>query len=506
MSAKEPNCEVLSVLPDNPTKVLISAKHGGGYPSPYQTQDGQIRIIAKVKGGRGKVVFEVVDPDDPSPYPEDTDHDTIWPQIEGLVMDDNPNDNRDPNRNGRLAYETFQNNCLRPKQVRIGDPNQSRRLPDGTWEVWTNLLITDRFAGDNYIVRATCEEVEAGKYFHEQPKLQGKYKESGLLTAWKRVYCEVDKMYKIGTDLSQDANVGDNKIFVRFARILDKEGNVIKLLPSQLFEPNDLVVIFDANNPNGEQITIIEINDEEMSITFTPALQNSYKCSTDDAYYADGKGAAVGKPSAGFWEVDTSLIQTALNQCFVDIVFPNEGSNAVPFKHFPIEAEDPERGYIGVNHFSEVWFAHDRKRGPFNNYIHLVGAYQWGEKDRRGSGTSPTTTDLNYSYVFVAYIYEMYTYNPKAFLRELVAHEIIHQWQFKGTDASDPHEFEDEQGIKRSYCLMNYKQSYWDEIVRLWHNTQDLSDRSPMIPETSHVYYIRDSVDDLYQLFPKEGD
>ncbi len=101
ISLKEADCAVLSVLPDSPTKVLISAKHGGGYPSPYQTQDGQIRIIAKVKGGRGKVVFEVVDPDDPSPYPEDTDHDTIWPQIEGLVMDDNHNPSCHLKRQGK---------------------------------------------------------------------------------------------------------------------------------------------------------------------------------------------------------------------------------------------------------------------------------------------------------------------------------------------------------------------------------------------------------------------
>ena len=504
ISLKEADCAVLSVLPDSPTKVLISAKHGGGYPSPYQTQDGQIRIIAKVKGGRGKVVFEVVDPDDPSPYPEDTDHDTIWPQIEGLVMDDNPNDNRDPNKNGRLAYDTFQDNCLRPRQVRIGDPNQSRRLPDGTWEVWTNLLITDRFAGDNYIVRATCEEVEAGKYFHEQPKLQGKYKESGLLTAWKRVYCEVDKMYKIGTDLSQDANVGDVKVFVRSARALDNNRHIIELRPSQIFSVNDEIVVFDADHPEGERRKIVAIDDNEMSITLDKPLQNSYKASPDDAYYAyEGKGAAIAKPSEGFWEADSALIQTTLEPCFVEVIFPQEGAGAVPYKHFTYEAQSG-RGYLGLNHFSQLWFAHHSSKGNFNNYFHLVGAYNHGDyRYNASSGMSVGEMDNNASYVFVAITGESTIFN-----QEVTAHEIIHQWQFKGTDYDstfgpnyDQHDFI-EGGVRYSHCLMNYRSNFWDGIVRLWHNTFPLDDQR-YIPSTTHIYYIRDAVDDLYQLHPR---
>jgi hypothetical protein len=503
-SLKEPKNEVLSVLPDNPTKVLISAKHGGGYPSPYQTQDGQIRIIAKVKGGRGKVFFEVVDPDDPSPYLEDTNHDTIWPQIEGLVMDDNPNDNRDPNKNGRLPYETFQNNCLRPRQVRIGDPNQSRRLPDGTWEVWTNLLITDRFTGDNYIVRATCEEVEAGKYFHEQPKLQGKYKESVLLTAWKRVYCEVDRMYKIGTDLARDTNIGDIKVFVRSARVLDNNRHIIELRPSQIFSVNDEVVVFDADHPKGERRIIVAIDDNEMSITLDKPLQNSYKASPDDAYYAiEGKGAAIAKPSGGFWEADIALIQTALEPCFVEVIFPQEGAVAVPYKHFTYEAKDPQRGYLGMNHFSQLWFAHHVSKGNFNNYIHLVGAYDHGDyRYFAASGRSVSEKDDNASYVFVAITGERTIFN-----QEITAHEIIHQWQFKGTDYDstlgpnyDQHDFI-EGGVRHSYCLMNYSSNFWDGIVRLWHDTFH-PDNQRYTPDTTHIYYIRDAVDDLYQLYP----
>ena len=419
-------------------------------------------------------------------------------------MDDNPNDNRDPNKNGRLPYETFQNNCLRPRQVRIGDPNQSRRLPDGTWEVWTNLLITDRFAGDNYIVRATCEEVEAGKYFHEQPKLQGKYKESGLLTAWKRVYCEVDRMYKIGTDLARDTNIGDIKVFVRSARVLDNNRHIIELRPSQIFSVNDEVVVFDADHPKGERRIIVAIDDNEMSITLDKPLQNSYKASPDDAYYAiEGKGAAIAKPSGGFWEADIALIQTALEPCFVEVIFPQEGAGAVPYKHFTYEAKDPQRGYLGMNHFSQLWFAHHVSKGNFNNYIHLVGAYDHGDyRYLAASGRSVSEKDNNASYVFVAITGERTIFN-----QEITAHEIIHQWQFKGTDYDstlgpnyDQHDFI-EGGVRHSYCLMNYSSNFWDGIVRLWHDTFH-PDNQRYTPDTTHIYYIRDAVDDLYQLHP----
>ncbi len=303
------------MLPDNPTKVLISAKHGGGYPSPYQNQDGQIQITAKVKGGRpGTVFFEVIDPDDPSPYPEDTNHNTVWNyyapnyNIEGLAADDNPNDNRDPNKNGRLPYDTFQNNCLQLRQVRIGDPNWSRRLPDGTWEVWTNLLITDRFAGDNYIVRATCEQPETGKYFHEQPKLQGKYKESTLLTAWKRIYYERDMMYRVGSLLAQDAAAGQNQVVVENGAV---------------FAVNDRVRVFDSANREANLLTITAINGNTLILSGN--LTNAYTVANQGFV-----GRETGNNAANFFIPDTSELAQTFDECFVEWMFLADGSTGVP--------------------------------------------------------------------------------------------------------------------------------------------------------------------------------
>ena len=246
------------------------------------------------------------------------------------------------------------------------------------------------------------------------------------------------------------------------------------------------------------------IDDNEMSITLDKPLQNSYKASPDDAYYAyEGKGAAIAKPSEGFWEADSALIQTTLEPCFVEVIFPQEGAGAVPYKHFTYEAQSG-RGYLGLNHFSQLWFAHHSSKGNFNNYFHLVGAYNHGDyRYNASSGMSVGEMDNNASYVFVAITGESTIFN-----QEVTDHEIIHQWQFKGTDYDstfgpnyDQHDFI-EGGVRYSHCLMNYRSNFWDGIVRLCHNTFPLDDQR-YIPSTTHIYYIRDAVDDLYQLHPR---
>jgi hypothetical protein len=198
-------CEVIEVTPNAATKVLISAKHGGGYPNAAQTKDAEITVTAKVRyGGRGQMVyFEVIDPRDASPYNQSQA----------------PNDNRDTTKSGTQGYAAFQQSCLSKRQVKLGDPG-TQHIENDVWTAKTTLLITKQYAGDNYQVRATGRKsADATKPFDLQPTTWGgSYKTSGALVAWKRIYLEVDRMYKKGASLTAffkpDADTDDDKLYV----------------------------------------------------------------------------------------------------------------------------------------------------------------------------------------------------------------------------------------------------------------------------------------------------
>ena len=225
-SNRESKPEVTSVTPAQSSKVLISALYGGGYPSPEQAVLAQapnqnedafakVRVTAMVKNAMAGdiVTFEVTDPDDASPYAEDTTPETIYDYTDGALngkldiaaasdndQPNNGNDNRDPDKNGR-KYAAFQNQCLDSRRVTIGQEG-SEKLANGTWKAWTTLNITQRFGGDNYVVNATAEEANLDQSFTEQQQLKDKFKSSGLLVAWKRVYSDFNRSYAMGSYLT----------------------------------------------------------------------------------------------------------------------------------------------------------------------------------------------------------------------------------------------------------------------------------------------------------------
>ncbi len=200
-------------------KAMISTKQDDEYyttnvttraGTPAQTNDHKVVATAYVvpippNGYNPPTVhFEVTDPDDLSPYE--------GAPSPGASGDTNPNDNNDPakamkwNGGSPSGYDAYQANVL---SVRDDHPRKAVIDGIGRYAAETTLKMTDRYAGDNYQIRATLQNPN-GNPFDTLSGMTAPFpagiatsvKASETLIAWKRVYIEQDEMYKKGCTLT----------------------------------------------------------------------------------------------------------------------------------------------------------------------------------------------------------------------------------------------------------------------------------------------------------------
>jgi len=291
-------------------RVLISAKHGGGFYTDYQTENYSVNIIATVKptppiGWRHlKVYFEVTDPDDLSHY-EGKEIPTNPAYTQG---DKNPNDNRDVAAKKRMTtglgddYVDYQNACLSDRSAEVVVDEEGGFAS-------TELKITDRYSGDNYQVRATLQKPQENKPFDmrtswtdDQDISVSTIKESVTMIAWKRVYLELGRMYHKGATLVEDAAEGATLLEVD--NILD-------------FEIGDQVVLF---SPSGAS-HITEIVDFHPKITITGGGGEGAKARVKSLRYLE--------PIGGISEIEVTNLGTGYTSVPDVELTDNPGSGAV---------------------------------------------------------------------------------------------------------------------------------------------------------------------------------
>ncbi|HEV2721515.1 MAG TPA: hypothetical protein VG323_15950, partial [Thermoanaerobaculia bacterium] len=180
----EPRQFAFDLLPSMSEKLLIHKRVGDTYPSAWQVETGlnerpRFRFRGAVTSSTASldadVWLRVVDPPDPSPY----------------LPAHSADDNRDPSPKGVLMTS----NCADPScRAAPGDALQIHATSGGVVEL--ELEATDRYAGDNYILEAsfdpqfTCATAGANR--------TNLCAQSGLVTAWKRMYVESDQMFTAG--------------------------------------------------------------------------------------------------------------------------------------------------------------------------------------------------------------------------------------------------------------------------------------------------------------------
>jgi hypothetical protein len=420
-------CSVTEVTPAAATKVLISAKHGGGYPNPAQTKDGEIKITAKVQNAtKGqKVYFEVIDPDDASPY----------------EVDNNGNDNRDTGKSGSQGYVALQNGCLSSREVAVSSVNTQQVA-----EVTTTLRITNRYAGDNYQVRATCHKpADLTKPFDEQPNdWNGVYKTSGLLVAWKRVYLEKSYMYVKGATIK-----------TQFTPDADSDSDTLTVDNTTDFHQGDVVVIWNRDFPEVEATVEQVVSNTQLKVTDIPALTVTMPSTgaTSSQFFSSYSGVRL-KNDSTVYNVSTGLLPQAFGSsadgsdggAFTEI---NEslfvGFNVPKYTQFPDEATNKL--------FLERW----TKRASNGSNIFMLMA---------SSSYAPLNSGLAFAGSNVATVFTL-IFNDETKNSEISVHEVGHLFDLLGKGVSNNHidAYVNAQTHAADQCVMSYNNILTNSIT-----------------------------------------
>lgn len=324
-------------------KVLISTEHDDTYYTPYQIKDAEVSIELHLPEDRvGTIIyFRVVvpDKDDVSSYESDATND----------------DNRDPDiEEGVLSHNTAVAN--------LEDINGEMKAI-----AKVTLHFTDRYAGDNYKVEASLSENFSTVY------------ETTTMTAWKRIYVEVDKMYKKGallrTSYISDANNNDDEILV------DNVGDFEEGMEIEIFAP-----------PSSNQATI------QTRIESIDDIENMLRIEDTEGTYdfPSISGIKIVNENQTL-DISTQLVLDAFGQLthgedggtFVEFNWDFDDSGIIPkVTVFP-------NSLIAVRTVATFWGSPNCDVGFDNkcyNYIHLVIANDFEQDGLRA--TSDISSDL----------------------------------------------------------------------------------------------------------------
>ena len=328
---------------------------GAAFPSSFQNIPRQIAIAARVHPARAGVTiwFDVEDPPDTAPY----------------EVGSPPGDN--------ITGES-------------GSLPGPSAVTNAAGVATTVLTVTDRYAGNNYRVRARL--ASGGPVVAK----------TGVITAWKRLFVEKDKMFRAaGQYLTANAAAG---------------ATVLAVSSTARFSAGDVVDVFDAVNdlPEVRQIAVGGVG--PASITLTSALSQSHPTS-DSAY--------VGREVDGFYDADLSYVYAAFDDAFVEVVTRPDGAHPVPYKP---ESELETEAHQSA--FSATWFRNGKVARDGTNYLHVIGC------ETIISGMPPTNAFFGLSFapnnwilVAVQRIEAFYPGNPTAIknaIRGTGEHEVGH--------------------------------------------------------------------------------
>ena len=426
--------------PGKEGRVMISTKHDNAYYTTVkttkadgvaQTADHKVTVSAYIepKLADVEVFFEVVDPDDKSPYE--------GKNVPGDPEDKKPNDNRDSNRTMKGGTESDYNNfqgCLSARSAKT-----EIKTINGVERAVAEIILTftDRYSGDNYRVRASCQNPESKPFdaisgtSGSAPKTTDVLASSSTLVAWKRVYLERDNMYKLGatiiTAFTADADSGND--------FLDVDNTGDFTAPSSS-GPGSSIQIFTSTG-NIYNRTVLGITGNRIEVADLP---------DDLPQYSGVKLASNNTVFTIVHDLDHTyglLTDGTDGGCFVEFVDNFKGSGNIP-KY----TEFPNNGDLTVAFpFCEHW---RRTVSNFNNICQLVAA-------NLHQDTSFGTGNPNGNTVFVTVTQADSTH----FVNVTTSHEIGHYLRLKYGDNGHVDNWptdgvKDDDHIGVGTCIMDY--------------------------------------------------
>lgn len=309
--------------PGQEGKVLIATRdEDSNYHSPYQTEDGKIllRVVLAASCANQIVYLKVIDPDDLSPY----------------ESDDWGNDNLDLNATAGAFG---------------GVPNIELVAQGGLFNhqqvalVEVELQITAQYSGDNYQVWASLDPG-----FPEAETIK-----SPTYVAWKRLYVELDLMYRYGATLVKQHNSD-----------ADSDPDWLEVDNVDDFSPGQQITLFRAGHSTTSTTTVLG----KESINGLHRL----KVADLNTYYPQWAGIKIEGP--GF-ESTVAFSNELIEQSFGSAP---QGQDCGAFVEWPIwdfgdsglvpkykEFEE----LLTARYFMQVWFS---KSNQNQNVVYILGA------------------------------------------------------------------------------------------------------------------------------------
>jgi hypothetical protein len=405
---------ITAQTPEAARRVLTHKyRNDDAYPSEDQTRDGRITIRATVKAGEEpragvKVWFRVVDPPDAAAYVV-------------RAGDQRNDDNHDP-AGGRLTH--------------------TEATSDGDGKVETELEITSFAAGDNYRVEASFNE--------DFTCPNAACPSTGILTAWKRVYVEVNKMFRRGTTVREPVMPGakairiwdirglpDPPFLVRLAHAAPVRG-LVSVFWSEVAEVQQ--VERDGEQLPGGALSGVLLLSDQPSV---PGVKNQYDggeivgtlTNQPRAYLGDAAGVVTGVRSADYFLPNATLVNRTFADAYVEHVWLTDAIEEVDAD---LDASQPRIFFDGVIPF----------HGLLNENPDLWETEWLARKWMRNVGRNGTTRNAaaNHQVVFTAANHPhdlafnrtsdgfndlwlfMTRLNDRRLSGEAFVHELAHEW------------------------------------------------------------------------------
>ena len=399
-------------------RVIISALHDTNYHSgtdrdgsnfQYQSEDGVVEVTARVRVDWNSDALDQL-PDKRDALAQKILGTPVWflvmdPPDESVYIANGLNrlqgetqhyigDNHDPTiKRGKLSaaptYTAWAETIVKdgntigiavlPKYVRT---EHSGNMDYRIYEAKVRLETTHRYGGDNYIVLARFNEMNPTKYQDSSGKHvldvsmnpftdKGKYawgcSPSGTMYAWKRIYLEVDTMFRTGSYLVANAAAGQKQI---------------QLASVAGLAANDKIYVFgshDVNTDKCEAAEIESINQDTKTITVKANLTNAYNKGVKDNDAAIGKRILKANgdidDAATFYTIP-DYISDVLKQCyepafdeFVEVPDPQfeamnfpKGRGWLPYDASVAPGADERERNLNLQVFSQRWFKNKEPR------------------------------------------------------------------------------------------------------------------------------------------------
>ena len=440
------------VLANSTEEILIHKyRQDDAYLSAFQNPvDGTITIAGSVRDQLGNPVpnrpvsLRVIDPPDRASYVP--------------AAERHADDNLDPQDHPSGGGSNL--------NIRL---NSTSVASDANGRFSVSLTPTTQYGGDNYIVEGSIDAA-----FPCAASATDTCSKTGILESWKRMYIEMDQMYRASRILTANAAQGASTVFINDKNGYHNGDNVVLIHASSFTRtaPSDGLGFYSESH------RIVSIANNHTStpgnyiVTLDGPLTHDYF--TDFAAQGLQLGDALanithfGSGADPFFRFDDRYVKGAYADAFVDAMRISTSGTGVPF----YDALNPTQ----MSLVAGKWFAAKTTNNiPSNHGIAIAASTR--------ASVAPGTISLGttvgvYSYVWrdtidtvtsgpVSKYPLTHGHDPVKMSGEVLVHELAHQWS---VNPSYPNgECTQNMYANAKYCQMNSPNNtgqFDDDIVQ----------------------------------------